>query len=218
MEKSATQNCPICSTQEEKITEQIIPLIQRKKFTKNSVIVGQESESLGFYLIQKGSVKISKISPSGKEMLIEILSAGNTFGEAELLGQQTHFHTATAAEDTEIFFIPKNDFKPLLMEHTEIYQAVVQSLIRWMDKLNSVIENISISSARERVLAYICRLDKEQNKPVLHLSGKKYDVALMLGLRPETFSRTLAELEAEGIIKMNHKQIQVLKKEVLHNI
>lgn len=209
MKEKPTDNCPICSTQEEKITEQIIPLLQLKKIPKGSLIFEQEGNALGLYLIHKGSVKISKLSPSGKEMLIEILGPKKTFGEAGLLGQQKNTETATASEDTELFFIPKAELQSVLSKNPQLYHSVVQSLIRWMDKLHVVIENISLSSARDRVWSYLCRLQQEQNRPLIHLSGKKHEVALMLGLRPETFSRTLAELEAEGLIKMNHKQIQM---------
>lgn len=210
MKEVPTSNCPICSTQEERITNLIVSQIQKKSYPKGTIIFGQDGDAHGFYLIHKGSVKISKISPTGKEMLIEILGHGKTFGEAGILGQQTNADNAMTAEDSEIFFIPKKDFQQILTQHPELYKSVVQSLIRWMDTLHVVIENISLTSARDRVWTYICRLQQEQNKPVLHLPGKKHDVALMLGLRPETFSRTLADLEAEGLIKMNHKQIQVL--------
>lgn len=210
MKEAPTTNCPICSTQEEKVTNRIVTLIQKKYFPKGTLLFGQDNETHGFYLIHKGSVKISKISPAGKEMVIEILGRGKTFGEAGILGQISNADSAMTIEDSEVFFIPKSDFQQILAQHPELYKSVVQSLIRWMDTLHVVIENISLTSARDRVWTYICRIQQEQNKPVLHLPGKKHDVALMLGLRPETFSRTLADLEAEGLIKMNHKQIQVL--------
>lgn len=210
MKEVPTTICPICSTQEEKITELILSQIQKKTFSKGTLIFGQDSNAHGFYLIQKGAVRISKISQAGKEMLIEILGPGKTFGEAGLLGQQTNADTAITAEESEIFFIPKKEFQQILTQYPVLYKSVVLSLIRWMDTLHVVIENISLTSARDRVWAYICRLQQEQNKPVLHLPGKKHDVALMLGLRPETFSRILSDLESEGLIKMNHKQIQIL--------
>lgn len=210
MKEATAANCPICSTHEEKITELVISQLQNKHVPKGTFIFGQDGQAHGFYLIQKGAVKISKISPTGKEMVIEILGPGKTFGEASILGQQSNADNAMTAEDTSLFFIPKKDFQQILSQHPELYKSVVQSLIRWMDTLHVVIENISLTSARDRVWSYICRLQQEQNRPVLHLPSKKHDVALMLGLRPETFSRTLADLEAEGLIKMNHKQIQVL--------
>lgn len=205
-----TDNCPICSTQEEKITEQILKTLQIKTFQKNVVIYDQDQEAHGLFLIHKGSIKVSRISPAGKEILIEILGPGKTLGEGGLFGTGKHADTAMAAEDTEVFFIPKHDFKQLLVENPQLYQSVIHCLVQWMDKLNSVIENINTNSARDRVCSYLKKLQKEQQRPLLHLTGKKHEVALMLGLRPETFSRALSELENEGLIKMNHKQIQIL--------
>lgn len=205
-----TDNCPICSTQEETVTDQILKTLQHKTYPKNVVIFGQEQECAGLFLIHKGSVKISRISPSGKEILIEILGSGKTIGESGLFGNGKHSDTAMTAEDTEVFIIPKNDFQHLLSENPQLYQNVLQSLVQWMDKLNSVIENINTASAKERVCAYLKKIQKEQQRNLIHLTGKKHEVALMLGLRPETFSRILAELEADEAIKMNHKQIQIL--------
>lgn len=210
-----TDHCPICSTQEEKVTDQILKTIQLKTVPKNVVIFDQEQEATGMYLIHKGSIKVSRISPSGKEILIEILGAGKTMGEGGVFGNGKHSDTAITAEETELFFIPKTEFKQLLAENPQLYQSVLQCLVQWMDKLNSVIENINTTSAKDRVRAYLKKMQKEQQRTLIHLMGKKHEVALMLGLRPETFSRTLAELETDGLIKMNHKQIQILQIEKL---
>jgi CRP/FNR family transcriptional regulator len=206
-----TDKCPICSTQEAVTTEQILKVLQKRTYPKHAVICEKDENCGGLYLIAEGSVRVSKITPAGKETLIQILSPGHTFGEAGLLGQEKNADTVFAAEDTQVFFIPKKDFEKILATNPDLYRSVVDSLIRWMNKLNMVIENISIASAKERVWAYLTRLQEEQQLPLIHLSGKKHEVALMLGLRPETFSRSLSELESDGAIKMNHKQIQILK-------
>ncbi|WP_347358703.1 Crp/Fnr family transcriptional regulator [Bdellovibrio sp.] len=211
MKKNPVDSCPICSTQEEKVTEQILGVIQKKSYPKNTVIFEQEEEAKGLYLIIKGTVKISKISPTGKEVVLGLLGPGKTFGEGSLLGQPKQADTASASENCEIFYLPKKDLQDILTKHPLLYQSVVSSLVRWMANLNQVIENISNPSAQDRVLNYLERLQSEQQTPVVHLEGKKHEVALMLGLRPETFSRTLAELEQQDVIKMNHKQIQILK-------
>lgn len=205
-----TEYCPICSSQEEKVTEQILQIVQKKSYAKNCIIFEQDQEASGVFLIQKGSVKISRISPMGKEILIEILDGGKTFGASGLFGQGRHADTATTSENCELFVLPKKEFKEILSHHPELYHSVIQSLCEWMDRLNMIIENINTPSARERVATYLKRVQQEQHNTLIHLQGKKHEVALMLGLRPETFSRTLAELDAEGIIKMNHKQIQIL--------
>jgi CRP/FNR family transcriptional regulator len=206
-------NCPICASHEEKITGEIINILQVKKIPKGTIIYEQGEASSGLYLVRSGGVKVSMLSPEGKEMLIEILHAGKTFGEAGLLGQPTNMSSASTTENSEIIFIPKTQFQGILSKHPQLYQSVVQSLIRWMDTLHLVIENISISSARDRVMSYFNRLEKEQHSSQIHLTAKKHEVALMLGLRPETFSRTLSELETDGFIVLNHKQVTVLHKQ-----
>lgn len=212
MKDRPTDNCPICSSHEEKVTNQILNFLQKKSFSKNTMIFDQQEDARGLYLVTKGSVKISKISPAGKEIVLQILGAGKTFGEGSILGQDKNADTATALEPTEIFYLAKKDFQIILNENPLLYQSVVNSLVRWMENLNTVIENINTPSAKERVWMYICRLrTQQQDKPLIKLDGKKHDVALMLGLRPETFSRALSELEEEGMIRMNHKQIQIIE-------
>lgn len=211
-----TDKCPICSNLEETTIDRILSLLQKKTYTKNTLIMDQSEFSRGLYLIAKGSVKISKISSAGKEIVLQIVKAGETFGESSLLGQQAQSDTVTTMENSELFFLSKRDLAPLLLEKPQLYQSVVASLVRWMQNLNSVIENINTASAKDRVLLYLARLRKEQARNLVTLDKKKYDVALMLGLRPETFSRTLAELEEEGLIKMSHKQIEILGEELLN--
>lgn len=211
MEKRSVENCPICSSQEEKVISKILEVIQKKSFLKNSLIFEQDEESKGLFLITKGTVKISKISANGKEIVLGLLNSGMTFGEGSLLGQDKQADTATASDNVELLYLPKKEFQAILQQSPSLYQSVVTSLVKWMANLNAVIENINTPSAKDRVWTYLCRLQDEQKHQILQLGGKKHEVALMLGLRPETFSRTLSDMEADGMIKMNHKQIQLLR-------
>lgn len=211
MKTRPTDHCPICSTHEEKVTNQVLNLLQKKNYPKNAMIFEQQDDAKGFFLVTKGSVKISKISAAGKEIVLQIVGIGKTFGEGSVLGQEKNADTATTLEPSEIFYLAKKDFQVILTENPALYQSVVNSLVRWMENLNLVIENINTPSAKERVWLYLRRLREQQEGPVIQLGGKKHDVALMLGLRPETFSRALSELEQEGSICMNHKQIQIIE-------
>ena len=211
MSKINIDKCPICSSQEEKVTDIIIPLIRSLKFKKNSVLFDQGQSVNGFYLIHKGKVKISKVSPQGKEVILGFLGAGKTFGEASLFNSEVTSDLLTVTENSEIYFISKEDFQKILQFRPELYHSVISSLVRWMDQLSSVIENIGVNSARERVLKFLLNLQKEQQSDTLQLTEKKHEVAMMLGLRPETFSRTLADLEDEGLLKLDHRKIVVLQ-------
>ncbi|HEX7674771.1 MAG TPA: Crp/Fnr family transcriptional regulator [Bdellovibrio sp.] len=208
-----TANCPICSTQEAKVADEILEILIKKEFKKGTQIFGQDEVAHGIFLLAKGSVKIYRLSANGKEILLDILHPGSTFGENSLFGAEKYSDSAVANVACEVFYIPKMHFKPILSKHPELAQSVIKSICLWMDKLNAIIENINSPSARERVCNYLKRLRDDQSASLIHLTGKKHEVALMLGLRPETFSRVLSDLESEDLIKMNHKQIQILKQD-----
>lgn len=210
-----TDNCPICHSLEEKITDQILSALKSKKFSRRSIICDQGGAAQGLYLISKGSVRVSRITPNGKEMILDILHPGAIFGEAGILGEDKSANQISSNEDAEVFYISHEAFQGILIENPEIYKNIFSSLVKWMDKLNSIIESINNPSAKDRVTTFLKKLSVEQNHALIHLNGKKHEVALMLGLRPETFSRVLSDLENSEIIKMNHKQIQILKLDSL---
>ena len=209
-----TENCPICATLEAEVTDEILASLAKKQFPKGAQVFSQNDEAHGIYLLAKGSVKISRLSPTGKEILLDILHPGSTFGEKSVFGSGQHADSAVANENCELFLLPKDRFKTIVTSHPQVAESVIKSICQWMEKLNSIIENINSPSARERVCNYLNRLRSEQKAPVVQLNGKKHEVALMLGLRPETFSRVLSDMEKEDFIKMNHKQIQILKESI----
>jgi CRP-like cAMP-binding protein len=204
------RQCPICTGKESETIEAILNIIVQKEFKKNAQIIHQGDEPQGIYLLASGSVKVLRLSSCGKEILLDIMSSGYMFGEQSLFAQKKYPDSVIALENCRIYFLQKDKILPVISKFPEITQSVLSSLCKWMDKLNSIIENINTPSARERVCAYLLRLQSEQKLQLIQLSAKKHDIALMLGLRPETFSRVLGDLENEQLIKMNSKQIQLL--------
>jgi CRP-like cAMP-binding protein len=71
-------------------------------FDENSVIFAQGEPADAIFNIQKGKVKLTVVSNSGKEAMIAVLGAGDFFGEGCLAGQQMRMSTATAMTDCTI--------------------------------------------------------------------------------------------------------------------
>lgn len=208
-------NCPICSSMEESVTNEILAHLSPVKAKKDKVILSPDIVSPGLYLIGKGLVKVFRLNSNGKELILHLLKDGDCFGEKSAMDGAPQGDFVTATTETSLFLLPREKLHDLLQKHPKLYPSVLRSICRWMDHLNGVIESISLSSARERVSVFLKRLVVEQESDLVSLPHKKHEVALMLGLRPETFSRALAEIEEQGAIKLNHRQIQVVDKNLL---
>ncbi len=208
-------NCPICSSMEESVTNEILAHLSPVKAKKDNVILSPDIVSPGLYLIGKGRVKVFRLNSNGKELILHLLKDGDCFGEKSAMDGAPQGDFVTATTETSLFLLPREKLHDLLQKHPKLYPSVLRSICRWMDHLNGVIESISLSSARERVSVFLKRLVVEQESDLVSLPHKKHEVALMLGLRPETFSRALAEIEEQGAIKLNHRQIQVVDKNLL---
>lgn len=208
-------NCPICSSMEESVTNEILAHLSPVKAKKDKVILSPDIVSPGLYLIGKGRVKVFRLNSNGKELILHLLKDGDCFGEKSAMDGAPQGDFVTATTETSLFLLPREKLHDLLQKHPKLYPSVLRSICRWMDHLNGVIESISLSSARERVSVFLKRLVVEQESDLVSLPHKKHEVALMLGLRPETFSRALAEIEEQGAIKLNHRQIQVVDKNLL---
>ena len=212
--KSGIVHCPICSSHEESVTEQIASKLMLRRFDRGAIVCSQEDPCRGLYIIGKGTVKVFRLTAEGKETVLAVLSSGDTFGEASL-HQKKHSESIAAMTDLEVFFLKQDDLEQTLRQYPTLYPSVINAMVRWVDRLNLVIDNISTASARERVAKYLRSLSADtagtrEDLNTIELPFKKHEVALMLGLRPETLSRAFSDLEQEGAIRLDHKKIHLL--------
>jgi CRP/FNR family transcriptional regulator, cyclic AMP receptor protein len=85
--------------------------------TQGEVVFSQGMPADDIRYIEKGSIKLSVLSQSGKEAVVSMLGPGDFFGEGALAGQARRIETATATTATKVLVIEKDTMVRLL--HTE---------------------------------------------------------------------------------------------------
>ena len=83
-----------------------------KRYEKGQVIFEQETPSDAFYTIASGRVKIFKMLPTGKDMILEIFGAGDPLGAVAAYDGRPFPASAVALEDTACVVIPRADLLP----------------------------------------------------------------------------------------------------------
>ena len=175
----------------------------------------QGDEAICFYLVVSGRIKLFRVSPDGKEKVVEIMESGATFAEALMFFEQTTYPVSAAAmKDSTVVSISTKRFLNILKSSTDTSLMILGDLSRRLHELVNEIENLSLLTGRNRMATYF--LDQTLNKGAeFKLEIPKYAIASMLSLKPETFSRLLKELCKMGVLEVDDSTIRILDQDKL---
>ena len=156
----------------------------------NLFLKGDVSSSL--ILLINGIVSVFKHDNKGNEIVIGYFTRYKLLAEAATLRHTPLPSSATFKSDGAILKIDLEKFEALFMSHPHISQAIIQSLLQKIDLLQQNIHfNIASNSSAKILFFY-------KENPKLSLDLKQYEIASILGMVPETFSRNVKKLVNEG--------------------
>lgn len=183
---------------------------------KRETVFREGDRADGFYVVVSGSVKVFKLSEDGKEQVLHILEAGQSFAEATIFEGGTFPANAEALSDSELLFLPKRPFIELLEGSPKMALRMLASLSKWLKRMTDLVENLALRDVETRLVLYLSEGLKEQGVPLA--DGAEYELpvgknvlASRLGTVPETFSRTLRKLQEEGTIDVRGRRIRIVK-------
>ena len=176
-------------------------------------------ESYAFFLVLSGSVRLYRLTPDGKEKIIEIIRAGETFAEAVAIMDKPFPVFATAIENTELLAIPSDVFRTQLQQQQGLAFKMLASLSMRVHKFLNDIHTLSLSTAQQKVAGYLLAfLDEQDFDQPIQLPATKAMIASRLGLQPETFSRVLGKMKEQGVITEDKAQILILSPSALKRL
>jgi CRP/FNR family transcriptional regulator len=194
---------------------QIVAITHRKSFAKGETLFAEGETASGFYLLDKGGVKLCKISPDGREKVLHFVHPGETFAEAAFFGDGKYPAEARGVDAGEALFFPKEAFMGLLERNPRFSLNLIVSLSMQLRRFARQIEELSFAEVPNRLAAYLLELAGRksttyQGKSYLDLEMKKGELASRLGTVSETLSRSLRKLKEEGIIEVDGSRVVIL--------
>ena len=159
-----------------------------------------------FFLLD-GYVKLAIPTERGQEKVVEFLSPGDAFGESALLPGHRAIADAQAIKTCELLALEREDVMVAMSQAPVFAQQLVTNLSQRVESLFRDMESVSLRSALQRVVEYLLRQPRVGNQA--RLSFHKRAIASKLGLQPETFSRSLQQLVADGLISVRGAHVVI---------
>ena len=192
---------PLFATLPDDDLRRVADLAVSRRFSKKEAVFREGDRADGFYIVASGKVKVFKLSGEGKEQILHVLEAGQTFAEAVIFEGGGYPAHAEALTDTDLLFLPKRPFVDLLERHPKVAIRMLASLSRWLKRMTDLAESLSLKDVETRLVFYLSEELKARGIPAkdgaeLELAIGKNVLASRLGTVPETFSRNSASLQA----------------------
>ena len=173
------------------------------KFPKKQFLFSQGDTADAVFYVQAGTVKLTVVSPQGKEAVIAILEPGSFFGEGCLAGQPVHLATAAAVDDARIVRIDKPSMLRLLQEdRTFSALFLAYMLARNIRIQEDLVDQLFNSSEKRlaRILLLMAHFGKEGKPEVVIPKISQETLAEMIGTTRSRVSFFMTKFKKMGLI------------------
>ncbi|MFY9751365.1 MAG: Crp/Fnr family transcriptional regulator [Candidatus Acidiferrales bacterium] len=185
-----------------------------QRFAKGTPLFSEGDACTGLFLVASGKIRIFKMSAAGREQVLAVEGPGSSFAELPVFDGGNYPASASALEDAEVLFISRKDFQNFCREHPEVALKVIAVVGSRLRRLVGIIEELSFTTVRQRLIALILRLAQTSGKTSqegvhVELTKSHQELASDLGTVRELVSRNLSRLQAEGLLAVDGRNITV---------
>lgn len=176
-----------------------------QRFYRKSLFGTQNRRCDRLYLITRGHVLFHRVGRDGEKRVLDLLGPGDLFGEDALRADARWQVTAAAVTDGAVQVIPAGQVPGLAQYYPGVAAALFQLLAERLERAHRRSDILLAASARERALGLLAELadqygEAQGDRIWLALPLTQSQFAELIRVRRETVVRTLADLEAEGLI------------------
>ncbi|NIA29189.1 MAG: cyclic nucleotide-binding domain-containing protein [Actinobacteria bacterium] len=192
---------------------QVVNQCVRRECAKDQVILVEEEVGQTLFIILRGTVKITRTSEEGREVILTMLKSGDFFGELSLLDGKGRSATVIAMETSELLTLRRSEFLMILEKYPQIAIELLKVLGNRIRKCDLQIENITLHDSVGRVGATLIHVAEQTGYPrgdsmIIPKLPVQQDLANMAGTARETISRVMTVFEHRGFLnKEGHRVV-----------
>jgi CRP/FNR family transcriptional regulator, cyclic AMP receptor protein len=170
--------------------------------------------------VAKGAVRISTVSLAGKQVALTYVEPGTWFGDISLFDGLPRTHDATSHGELTLLVVRKPDFKDLLAQHIELYDALLRLNCRRLRLMFDQIEDLNTRPLSARLAKQILLLAKsygiaEGEEVRIGLQLAQEDLAQLLGASRQRVNQELKGFERDGAVRVEPTRLVVLSRDKL---
>jgi CRP-like cAMP-binding protein len=194
----------------------------RKRYGRGALVFSEGDECRELLVVEEGTVRLFKRAPSGREQLIGIERAGSALAETAVFDEGRYSVTACAEEQVVLLSLDAKAFRAICAQNPQVAAKVIKVLAYRLRQLDALVEELSFSTVRGRLMAHLAREAREKGTPTsagtqFELKENNEELAARLGTVRELISRNLGRLHGDGLIQMRRRTVIIPDMERLES-
>ncbi len=184
-------------------------------------LAGDPAERL--FVVADGKVKLMQHGLNGRNVLLDILTSGEFFGNLAALGAAVYSDTARAQIHSCILSVRSDSFRQILNDHPELAFKSLQIMAQRLEAANQRVLQLSSMPLEKRIAVTLLQLARKISRPVedllvINTPLSRDELAEMTGATPETVSRVMSQLQNQGVIESGRQWVGVSDLKALEGL
>ena len=194
-----------------------------RQYERGDTIFEQGTPSGAFYTIASGRVKIFKMMPTGKDIILEVFGTGDPLGAVAVYDGRPFPASAVAMEDTICVVIPRAVFFSLLEQHPSLVRGLMLGLTLRLVELTNRLAELSGGRIEPRFARLFVKLAGEMGRPgrggtFIPLALSRQELADMTGTTIETCIRIMSRWGKQEIVRTEKDGFVILDRKALDGV
>lgn len=186
---------------------------------RQDIIYLQGDSAPQLYLVAKGRVRMFFIGEDGREVTYQIIGEGQIFGESAFLSHVTRPASMSAVTDVMLISCNIHRLLPFPRAYPQLGEAILELLADNYQFLCNQVKRLSVYDRYQRIASYLLEQTLRDNGGVGIVDGilpyTHEELGVCLNLNRVTVTKVLNEFQAQGLVKLGRKQIQVTDRDGL---
>lgn len=194
-----------------------------RRYAKGDPIFEQGTASDAFYTIASGRVKIFKMMPTGKDIILEVFGTGDPLGAVAAYDGRPFPASAVALEDTTCVVIPRASFFSLLEQHPSLVRGLMLGLTIRLVELTNRLAELSGGRIEPRFARLFVKLAGEMGRTerggtFIPLALSRQELADMTGTTIETCIRIMSRWGKQEVVRTEKDGFVILDRKALEAV
>ena len=187
--------------------DEIIGFAAERRVAKGSTIFSKGDPGTSMMAVMAGRIRVSSISSDGREVMLNVIGAGEIFGEIALLDGKPRSADATALDDSVLMVVERRHFLPFLLRNPTLMERMLVVLCDRLRRTSIALEELALLDLPERLARLITKMAREYGRPVaegmrIDMKLSQRDLATLVASSRETVNKQLRGWREQGVLDL----------------